>query len=138
MTDVGLEARIRVLEAREAIKEARARYARHAALGEFSKVADLFTVDGVFTPPGFPSVRGREQIRAFLARSGPGQVVPLIHNETIEIQGDTAVGGCAMESRYAPNSPTGFVGYYEDSLRLEDGEWLFTERIFTFYERAAD
>ena len=132
-----LEERIRVLEAREAIKEARANYARYATRGEFSKIADLFTVDGVFTPPGHAGLQGREAIRAFLSGMKPWQVAPLIHNEVIEIHGDEATGSCAMDMRFAPNYPDGFLGYYTDRLRKENGAWLFTARTYVFVEQAA-
>ncbi len=130
------EERLGVLEAREAIKELRARYAMHATRGEFSKLADLFTADGVFVPPGAPPVRGREAIRASLSRMGAGQVAPLIHNEIIEIDGDEAHGSCAMDMRFAPNHPNGFLGYYTDRLRKENGAWMFTERAFVLVEQA--
>jgi len=135
-----LEDRIAEIEAREAIKELRARYGWCATRGDYTGVANCFTPDGVFEA-GLGKDRnrlvGREAISAALARLvTPVAVMPMLHNETIRIVGDEAQGTCTMESRVAPNFDGGFVGYYHDRLRRIDGKWLFTERRWFVYSPA--
>jgi hypothetical protein len=132
-----LEQRIALIEARDAIRELRARYGWHAARGDFAGVAGLFAPDGVFEF-SMPSGRQRLSSRAAIsaALSGlfkPVAVMPMIHNEIINVDGDQAWGTCAMESRVAPNYDGGFVGYYHDRARRFDDGWLFTERRWFLY-----
>jgi hypothetical protein len=126
------------LLARERIKELRALYGWHAARGDSESIVQLFAPDGVFEALIFErerkTYRGHEEIRGFLKQSVfPGVVFPMIHNDIIRVNGDEAVGSCAMESRTAqPNLPL-FAGYYHDRARLIGGRWLFTERRFFRY-----
>ena len=126
---LSIEQRLDILESREQIKEARARYGWHAVRGEIHEVAWLYTEDGIFQV-GSNRVQGRDAIVGFLAASGmkPVKVVPLIHNDIIVIEGDTAHGTCAMENPGTPDSPNGFTGYYLDKLRRVNGQWLFSKR----------
>jgi hypothetical protein len=135
-----LEERIAELEAREAIKELRARYGWCAAHGDFVGVASLFTADGVFEVTIGGERRrlvGRALIDGFLTPTmKPVYVIPMIHNHIIRIEGDVAYGTCAMESRVAPNSEVGFAGYYHDRCRRTAQGWLFTERSWFAYHPA--
>lgn len=132
-----LEERIADLEAREAIKELRARYGWMAAHGDFAGVAGLFAPDGVFELTIGDTRRrlvGREVIHGFLTPTmKPVYVIPMIHNHIIRVEGDEATGTCAMESRVAPNSEQGFAGYYHDRARRTGDGWLFTERRWFAY-----
>jgi hypothetical protein len=139
-TSEDLATRIAVLEAREHVKELRARYAWFAARGQFEGIASLFAVDGVFeafTGTARQRFSGQAAIREFLSRSmtSAGMVFPMIHNHIIEVRGDEAVGTCAMESRATPGGPypNGFAGYYHDRARRVNGRWLFTERCWYLY-----
>jgi hypothetical protein len=133
-----LETLVRELAAREQIKELRARYGWHAARGDYEGIVSLFAPNGVFEclveEKERRQFRGHEEIRTFLQRATfPGIVFPMIHNDIISINGDQAVGSCAMESRCsAPNLPL-FGGYYHDKARNFGGKWLFTERRFFRY-----
>jgi hypothetical protein len=132
-----LEQRLEILEAREAIKELRARYGWCAARGNYDGVAELFWPDGVFELLfGAERLRleGREAIRTLLAKvMKPSTIFPLIHNDTITVDGDEANGTCAMETRSSPNSESGFIGYYHDRARRHEGTWLFAERRWFQY-----
>jgi len=135
-----LEERIAELEAREAIKELRARYGWCAAHGDFVGVANLFTPDGVFELTIDGQRRrlvGRDTINAFLTPTmKPVYVIPMIHNHIIRVDGDVAYGTCAMESRVAPNMDRGFAGYYHDRARRTADGWLFTDRRWFAYHPA--
>lgn len=132
-----LEERVAEIEAREAIKELRARYAWYATRGNYARVAACFAPDGVFEA-GMPSGRrrlvGREEISAAVgALVTPAAVMPMLHNQTITIAGDEAWGTATMELRVAPNYEGGFVGYYHDRFRRFESGWLFTERRWFLY-----
>ena len=137
MSDRTLEQRIADIEAREAVKELRARYGWNATRADYAGVAGCFAPDGVFefgTPTARHRVVGRQAIWDALARLvTPVAVMPMLHNHTVTIKGDEAYGTCSMESRVAPNYDGGFVGYYHDSLRRFAEGWLFTERRWFLY-----
>ncbi len=137
MSDGNLERRIAEIEAREAVRELRARYGWHAARGQAAEIAALFAPDGIFefsTREARHRLVGRAAIAAALARHmSPLAVIPLLHNHTVTVKGDEAWGTCAMETRVAPAYPGGFAGYYHDWARkLEEG-WRFTERRWFLY-----
>jgi len=137
MGNATLEQRIAEIEAREAIRELRARYGWYAARGQAAGIAGLFAPDGIFefsTPAGRHRLVGRAAISAALSQLvTPVAVIPLLHNHTVTVRGDEAWGTCAMESRVAPNYEAGFAGYYHDrARRLEEG-WRFTERRWFLY-----
>ncbi len=131
------ETRISILEAREAIKEQRARYGWHIARANHEGVASLFTPDGVYE--SLQEGRriccaGRDEILAMLRRMlQPRILFPMLHNHIIEVDGDSAWGTCVMEARLAPELGEGFSGFYADKLTRVDGEWLFTERLWYLY-----
>ncbi len=135
-----LEERVAQLEARAQISELRARYAWLAARSQFATVADLFTEDAVFEAPGGPGnrtrIEGRESFRTTLGAltsPTPVQVVPIIANEIIVIDGDEGRGTCLMHSPVTGGEQPGFHGYYHDRFRRVDGRWLFSERLYYFY-----
>jgi hypothetical protein len=136
-----LEERIAVLEAREEIKELRARYGWFAARGEAKNIAGLFAPDGIFEQMidgARRAFKGRDAIHAALsAVMTPGMVFPLIHNDIIVVRGDEATGTCAMESKTSAKAaeafPQGMVGYYHDRMQRIGGRWYFAERRWFLY-----
>jgi hypothetical protein len=136
MSDRNESQMLRDLLAREAVRELRARYGWHAARGDYEGIVSLFTPDGMFEVKYQGErrlLRGQDAIRTFLgATMVPRMVFPMIHNDLVTIEGDTAHGSCAMESR-SPDGTGGFSGYYHDKARLHEGRWLFTERRWFLY-----
>jgi len=139
---VQLTDRIALLEARAAVSEARALYAWHATRGEVEQMVALYEPDGIFearTANGRERWAGHDAIRAYLRETvTPQVVIPLIHNEIVTVDGDKAVGSCAMAARtagpVAEMFPDGFAGRYQDRLhRQSDGRWLFAERRWFLY-----
>jgi uncharacterized protein (TIGR02246 family) len=118
-------------------------YCRFVDFGEASRIADLFTDDGVWeSSDGFAMV-GRDQIRAgFGRREGVARRTSrhVITNVSIDLSGtDDATALCYLIN-YRHDSPTGvaespapvghpkFVGEYRDRLvRTSDG-WRFAHR----------
>jgi hypothetical protein len=125
---------LREVLAKKEISELRARYCWHATRGDYDKIIEIFTPDGIFEllqGDQRIALKGREAIHAFLAKSMvPGMVFPMITNEIITIDGDTAYGTCAMRSEAPANS---FSGYYHDKAVVYEGRWLFTQRRWFFY-----
>ncbi|MGI4792601.1 MAG: nuclear transport factor 2 family protein [Janthinobacterium lividum] len=132
-----LEARLAVLEANEAVRELRARYAWHAARGDYDGIAALFAPDGAFEFTGLGERRtfvGRDAIRAMLSQTmTPQMVFPFIHNDIIKVDGDRAVSTCTMDTNISPGRDHGLIGYYHDDLRRIDGVWLFERRRWFLY-----
>jgi ketosteroid isomerase-like protein len=129
-----LALRVEELLAREAIRELRARYSNHARQGDWRGITDLFTEDGVFDsvrPNGEHLLwQGREKIYANLIERNVS-VLPLISNEIVHIDGDTAVGSCTMMTTKSPDpNSNGFTGNYYEEMRRENGSWLFSLRRF--------
>jgi hypothetical protein len=123
---------------REEIRELVARYAHRVAHGVSQ--ADLFTEDAVFIAR-FPGravleVRGREALNRQFGMGGTGNSdlpLPMIHNHSIEINGDEAVGICSNELRMSEQGKSMIgSGYYQDQYRREDGQWKFVVRDMTF------
>lgn len=129
-----LSGKLDYLLARESIRELRSRYSLHAGQGDWRGIADLFADDGVFDtvrPNGERMLwHGRAVIFENLQARNVS-VLPMISNEIIEIDGDTAVGSCTMMTPTSPDpSSRGFMGQYHDEMRREQGKWLFTLRRF--------
>lgn len=136
---LSIEQRLDILESREQIKELRAQYAWHAARGKIKEVVALFTEDAIFESWAKDQrhfIRGRTELEALMMAADmkrPCTVVPLIHNDIIEIDGDHASGTCVMQTPVGPDGTDGFTGYYHDVMRREQGRWLFSERRFYLY-----
>jgi ketosteroid isomerase-like protein len=121
------------LEARTEISELRAKYGWYMTRADVDNVVALFTEDCLFLtarkPDNASQVRGRAALRDYLARARPGRRVPMVMNEVIAIDGDTATGTCVMQSV----GEEAFCGHYVDSFRKVGGVWLFSERRFYGY-----
>lgn len=135
-----IEARLRRVEAYQQLLELPCRYAWHVARGEGAAVAALFTDDGYFEAPAYQSkdrtrhkISGLDAIRAYMLNLKPLRVIPLIHNQIIDIQGDQATGTCVMRTPHAPTLPDGFIGRYQDDMRCIDGVWRFSARRFYLF-----
>lgn len=128
------------VEARECIRDLVARYNANGDSGRIDAVVALFATDAELEVPG-RSLRGREEIRSFLAgigaetRSRMGDAgFKLIRHFTATHQIDVtsrdhATGRCY----YAVLTDRGLDhwGRYVDEYRREDDRWLFAKRRAT-------
>jgi len=68
-------------------------------------------------------------------------VVQLVHNGTVEVDGDSAHGRWYISEhlRRSNGAPGMLLGWYDDTYARVDGEWLFTSRNLTLlYHGAPD
>ena len=131
----GMEERLALLEAREAIRETISNYAFYVDAGRYDEWADLFTKDGVFDIGARGRFQGREQLIAFLkGRHGPQgpKSRHYIMNHVINISGTeaTARSYVAVTNEEGDTSLFG-AGVYDDRLRKEGDRWRFAERKVT-------
>jgi ketosteroid isomerase-like protein len=76
---------------------------------------------------------GRAAVNAhMMPMKGKAHPVPLIHNLSIMVDGDTAVGNCVMEAQIY-GTATKVKGEYIDHFRRVDGKWLFASRVYTVF-----
>ena len=127
--------RLQALEDREAIKEAVAKYSLYILTQETSKIAELFSEDGVFRIASANiHVAGRDALMAFYQRMTPGVAFPFVQTSTIEIEADRASHVGVMNNSAHVQGQTGYLGIYQDKLRRAEGRWLFTDRSFIFLQ----
>jgi hypothetical protein len=141
-----LEAKVRELSDREALRDLRYRYHEYINEGKFAEIVGLFTEDGQLEFGPLGKARGKDGIRAFFKRLGPSAsgtgspasgphftfVKQYIHNHVIEIQGDKATGFSYLEALPVINGEAHMVaGKYDDEYTRIGGRWLFTSMRFT-------
>jgi hypothetical protein len=124
--------------AREQMKELRVKYCWYVCRGDYQRVAELYTPDGIFEfeqNGKRHALKGAEAIREGLkARVRPGEIIPSVYNHTILLRSPTeAVGSCTMEAHTTSADRAPFGGYYHDFFRQQAGKWLFSERRFFRY-----
>jgi uncharacterized protein (TIGR02246 family) len=123
-----------ILEAKDAIREAMARYCHALDACRFDDVAALFATDGEWMTD-YGSARGREAIAKFLAgvvpRKGEGpQRKHYITNTVITVEGDRA--RAVSDYLIIRESGNGLIpvmgGTYKDTFVRRDGEWQFLRK----------
>ena len=147
--DKGLthEQRLARTEARFAIADLVHEYARLIRRDLSDEVGPLFTDDGVFEiRDGHPDkpqfsvrsrIEGREALKAYMANGkGKPHPIPVIHNLTIEVEGDTAHGNCIMEGQVY-GTDLRVQGEYHDTFRRDQGRWRFASRTFIIFGAAS-
>jgi len=119
------------------------RYVLAMEFNDNEAYAGVFTEDGILDWAG-GVIKGRAAIRKFrddgvynLSREAQGGAWPattrhFITNQVVEVYGDTAK---AVTYWFQANNNAddrhveyGLFGHYEDELRRENGQWLFTKR----------
>ncbi len=147
-----LEARLRALEDREAIRELRATYCFLVDDGRFDELVDgWFTedarcsfgaADGSIEPM---RAQGREEVRAFFSQGVASllrDMAHTVHNHRISIEDGRASGDCYFEltaTDVASGEDVVGAGRYIDRYRREGDRWRFAERraeIFFIAPRA--
>lgn len=141
--DQDLKARLDAIESREQIRELPAKYVWASARADVPGMMALFVDDCVFESGPAEArnrLKGREAVHATLAKAvnKPGGILALIHNQTVELAGETATGTCVMYNPVAAPANSPFIGYYRDEFRRVDGVWLFSARRFWNYAPVLD
>ena len=127
-----LEAIVRELADREAIRELTHRYCQCMWTADHEGYADLFTEDGAFdATPRVPVVTGRDNLRRYI--QGPMATKksrPFVHNLVINLlDANNATGWCCVEVRVgARNMEWQESSYYHDVFQKVGGEWKFKSR----------
>ena len=102
---------------------------------DFDRFASLFTHDGAWRMPHIDEdLVNREEIRAGIERLRPlwDYFVQSVHQGTIELDGDTAVGRSYVSEfgRFRDgNSTLNYSVYHDRYERTPDG-WKFAERVY--------
>ena len=142
-----LEQRIDIIESRTACADLVHSYARFIRSDRPELISTLFAPEGIFEcRNGHPdsdeftvmfSDKGRDAVHAHMTpMKGHPHPVPLIHNLSIEIDGDTARGNCVMEAQIY-GTANKIIGEYNDSIRRIDGKWYFAARVYTVFRKAS-
>ena len=133
MASAHIEAEVRELTDREAIRDLARRYAHHVWRKEVPAAIGLFTEDGEMDTGDAPVIRGREALAETYQRLlGDAEFQPFVHNHVVELRGETATGTCYLDLRavVAGRSMIG-SGYYDDCYVRVEGEWKFRSRKLT-------
>lgn len=125
---------LETLLAKDAIREAMARYCHALDACDFDRVAALFAEDGVWTTD-YGNATGRKEIAAFLATvvptkgNGP-QRKHYICNTVIDIAGDVA--SAVSDYLIIRELDGGLIpvmgGTYKDRFKRVDDAWFFSEK----------
>jgi ketosteroid isomerase-like protein len=126
---------LRAIADRAEIEAMRGEFADAVMMGDYERLASLFTSDAAVRIPhiGAEAV-GREQIRAGIERlqSALACFVQTTHPGTIELAGGTASGRaylCELMRFRDGRSELNYAIYHDRYRRTGDG-WKFTERIY--------
>ncbi|MBW2268686.1 MAG: nuclear transport factor 2 family protein [Deltaproteobacteria bacterium] len=133
MASTNIEADLRELADREAIRDLARLYAHHVWRQDVAGAIGLFTEDGEMDTGETPPIRGRAALlEAYQGMLGDTQLQPFVHNHVIDLHGDDATGTCYLDlrARMDGRSMIG-SGYYDDCYARSDGEWKFRSRKLT-------
>ncbi len=133
-----LEARVRELDDREAIRDLRMRYHQCINDAKIAEIPDLFTEDGELDFGHLGKATGREQIKKFFSgigasdsgRRGTGglrRVRQFIHNHVIHLNGDRGNGFAYLEAKPVYSGESYVVAArYDDEYVKRNGQWKFS------------
>jgi uncharacterized protein (TIGR02246 family) len=129
-----LKRRLQNLEDKEAIREMLSRYALAIDLKRVEDFLDLWTPDGVLVSDGsgsIISIKGREEIRAYLAPFLTIATQHLLLDYLIEVNGDTAtaVGYQVMTDTREDRARIGRCAVRSFRFRRVKGKWRIEEAI---------
>lgn len=145
-----LEAKVRELSDREAIRDLRYRYHEYINDAKFSEIADLFTDDGELFFGHLGNAHGKDEIRRFFSgprpktldaaggqspkRPRPTRVRQFIHNHVVEVHGDRATGFSYLEAKPVYKGESYVVAArYDDEYARQGGQWKFKKMALTPY-----
>ncbi|HET6391253.1 MAG TPA: nuclear transport factor 2 family protein [Blastococcus sp.] len=129
-----LAARVRALEDREAIRELDSRYCRYLDEGQWQRLGECFTEDGVFD--GLSRIEGRAAVQEFFAGLADGGLTALWHhvsNYEISVDGDRAIVRSLL---WQPCVVSGVAhvsaGRYRDHVVRTEVGWRIREKQVRF------
>ena len=131
-----LEAKVRELSDREAIRELRCYYHEYINTGKLGDIARLFIEDGELDFAHMGKGKGRAFQKKFFEGLSNylSTVKQFIHNQIIEVRGDTATGISYLEAKPVYKGESFLVaGRYDDEYVRQDGQWKFKKMKFTPY-----
>jgi ketosteroid isomerase-like protein len=133
MSTPNLEATVRELADREAIRDLARRYAHCVWCRDVSGAVELFAEDGVMDTGDRPAIRGRAALlEAYQGMVGGAELQPFVHNHVIELHGEEATGNCYLDLRGSVEGRSMIgAGSYEDAYVRIAGEWKFRSRKLT-------
>jgi uncharacterized protein (TIGR02246 family) len=129
-----LEARLRRVEDLLEIHQLFVDYGMHLDAGRFDDYAALFAVDGEIRLGPMGRAKGRDEIRATMAKALEGLVGKTFHvisSPMVQLAGDTAASEVmwTMIERSDDNRPSvAMLGRHRDELVREDGRWRIKVR----------
>ena len=92
MKATSLEAAVREIADRDAIRDLARRYAHCVWQDDIETMIELFTDDGVMDPEIRPPIKGREALlESFKDMLDAGDFQPFVHNHVIKLEGDKAM-----------------------------------------------
>jgi len=131
-----LEAKVRELTDREAIRELRCYYHEYINTTNLTAIAGLFIEDGELDFAHMGKGKGRAFQKKFFEGLSDylSSVKQFIHNHIIEVHGDTATGISYLEAKPVYKGESFLVaGRYDDEYVRQDGKWKFKKMKFTPY-----
>ena len=133
MSSASIEAHVRELADREAIRDLARRYAHCVWQLDIPGATELFTEDGVMDTGAGPPLVGRKALAvAYQAMLGDAGFQPFVHNHVIDLRGDEATGTCYLDLRATQEGRSMIgSGFYDDRYVRVDGEWKFLSRKLT-------
>jgi uncharacterized protein (TIGR02246 family) len=134
MGDPGIEAAIRELADKEAIRDLARRYAHYVWRKDASRAISLFAEDGVMEIAGRPPIKGTQALGEAYKQMLAGALQPFVHNHVIELNGDSATGTCYLDLRATMNGKSMIgSGCYDDHYVRVGSAWKFRSRKLTLY-----
>jgi ketosteroid isomerase-like protein len=125
----------------EGIRRAQAAYAQALDDGRVGEIADLFTEDGVTDIEGVGVFEGRDAIRTAYAGWAPKVPQRHIVSNVLVTDWNADVATATSDVVLIQLQEAGWVIYmvarYRDSVRNENGTWLFSNRT-TRYASSAE
>ena len=132
-----LEARIQMLEDREAVRGLRDAYHHCINDGRYAEIADLFVDDGLVHLGYLATYKGRAAIDAGFRGMGERDrffIKQMIHSHTVQVDGDRGAGSSYLEARYGRFGVSYLVsGRYDDVYVRTDAGWRFQSMTIEFY-----
>ena len=127
-----LEALVRELADKEAIRDLARRYAHHVWQLEVDALVDLFAEDGEMDTSLEEPIRGRPALREAFQRlvdDDEADLQPFVHNHVIELDGDRARGTAYIDLRSVREGRSMLgSGYYRDRYVRQGDAWKFQSR----------